>query len=54
MPNDLSITKNNSLNRVLFAMKFVLSFNLSGLVLLLFKDEQDLKSDKMSNVRQLF
>ena len=54
MPNDLSVTKNNSLNRVRFVMKFVHGFDLSELVLLFFKDEQDLKYDKMSNVCQLF
>ena len=34
-------------------MKFVHNFDLSELALLLFKDEQDLKCDKMSNICQL-
>ena len=54
MANDLYVTKNNSLNRVCFAMKFVCNLNQLELVMLLFKDEQDLKSDKMSEVCQLF
>ena len=53
MPNDSSVIKNNSLNCVSFVMKFVHDFDLLELVLLLFKDEQDLKSDKMLNVCQL-